>query len=201
MWVCERLRSVGVGRCVFNSLSFLGENANYSFKNFCFVFVDLSWWEYLVIGRHFCSASSKHFIFQLRNAIQGQLDSQAANKGKQSNMDEEEEEVAIDMEELEIVHNIPPTDEYRLHEVTSNGDNQNHKQGPTTTAVWKVDQLISRARFLWLLVFGSQIMYPMLLILWIRISTFLLKLMSQTQVQDWLHDVGVDNKDRVVHYC
>lgn len=49
--------------------------------------------------------------------------------------DDEEEEVAIDMEELEIVHNIPPTDEYRLHEVTSNGDNQNHKQGPTTTAV------------------------------------------------------------------
>ncbi|PVD36643.1 hypothetical protein C0Q70_03629 [Pomacea canaliculata] len=73
---------------------------------------------------------------ELRNAIQGQLDSQAANKGKKSNMDDdEEEEVAIDMEELEIVHNIPPTDEYRLHEVTSNSDNQNHKQGPTTTAV------------------------------------------------------------------
>lgn len=58
---------------------------------------------------------------QLRTAIQGQLETQAANKGKQRSKndedDDEDNEVPIVLEELEVEHRLTPKEEYRLHAV------------------------------------------------------------------------------------
>ncbi|PVD36642.1 hypothetical protein C0Q70_03628 [Pomacea canaliculata] len=58
---------------------------------------------------------------ELRTAIQGQLETQAANKGKQRSKndedDDEDNEVPIVLEELEVEHRLTPKEEYRLHAV------------------------------------------------------------------------------------